>query len=216
MSILEATQNFRFSNRIHKNFERQRLILTKASDIVTDIMNDLLHFHQRQEAIMTDGFRQLADILAEDKEDLLTRVQQLCGEQGNAMDNSKLQILAGQQDLQRNLDRLSDNFSDAMHSNDMRTAHAMEKLLREQQAALQALMNTTSSQSRDCMVARIQELVSLPSQSVTTKVDIKIGRPALMPRWPKSKLRTTAQPKGSSAEDFIYGQTLSSVFAPRL
>jgi hypothetical protein len=105
---------------------------------------------------MAAGFRQISNTVTERKDEILANTRQLHIEQSDA----HLQILSGQQDLQHNLQRLSQNISDSLQSNEVRTAIEMEKLFRKHQTAAQALMNAMAERSNDSMLVQIQHLVS--------------------------------------------------------
>jgi hypothetical protein len=109
---------------------------------------------------MSAGYQTLADTFTAGKEELVASTKLLCGQKELARHNAQLQILTGQQDLQRNVERMGHTLLDTLQNHKSDTASKMEKLFREHQMAAQALANATVNESHEFVRLQIQNLVS--------------------------------------------------------
>jgi hypothetical protein len=121
---------------------------------------------------MSVGFRELHAALQGSKEDVLDTVNQLVSDQGSTYQSSHLQLVAGQQDLIRNLQRISQNFTDALRDNQNHTALAMEKLLSEQYAATEGLLTDVYQRDNEAMKLQLCKLVRQSHQKNSLNVKL--------------------------------------------
>ena len=124
-----------------------------------DLRADFFLFHQRLVEQVSGEFRQVEAAISSSKESLQHDVESLSAANGQAAHTSSQRLLAAQQDLSQNLNRIEQNFSSVIDNGGARLASRFQRQLIEHQAATRTLFQSVYNRQNDDLRAQIQQLV---------------------------------------------------------
>ena len=107
---------------------------------------------------ISHGFSHIETAINDSRESLLRDVRPLVATTSEAAHTSNLRLLAGQQDLSQNLQRMEHNFASVLQNGEAGLATRFQQQLTEHQAATRTLVQSVYDRNDD-MRTQIQLLV---------------------------------------------------------
>jgi hypothetical protein len=126
------------------------------------LRSDFYDFKEKLSSRMSDGFRQLSSAVQGSQELLSRKFEELISGQDTVTQSYHALIVAGQQDLLENLDRMEQNFSETLNDHEVRLANNMKRLFSSHHAAVSAVVDSGFQQSDAATRFQTERLVRSP------------------------------------------------------